>query len=86
MVLDETVKLAKQQILEDIASGVVPATVSTFGELHDYVDANEYGGLCDMMSDHRDENDDPAEWFCTFCNRVQDALHQWLVAGRGEVA
>jgi len=65
---------------------VVPPTVSTFGELHDYVDANEYGGLCDMLDQHRDENDHVTEAYWLFCNSVQDALHQWLVAGRGEVA
>lgn len=86
MLLDETVKLAQQQILADIASGVVPPTVSTFGELHDYVDANEYGGLCDMADQYRDQYDEVPESYWLFCGRVQDALHQWLVAGRGEVA
>ena len=41
------VESLKKDILEDIASGRVPATVSSFSELHDYVDANEYGGFCE---------------------------------------
>jgi len=34
---------ATAQIRADVADGKVPATVRTFAELHDYVDANEYG-------------------------------------------
>lgn len=33
---------AMTMIDADIASGQVPATVRSFSELHDYVDANEY--------------------------------------------
>ena len=34
--------------LEDLVSdGTVPRTVGSFAELHDYVDANCLGGLCD---------------------------------------
>lgn len=29
-------------IREDVAAGIVPATVGTFTDLHDYVDANSY--------------------------------------------
>ena len=36
----------KREILQDISDGIVPETVSSFSELHDYVDANEYGGFC----------------------------------------
>jgi hypothetical protein len=85
MLVDETVKMAQQQILHDIATGIVPGSVGTFGELHNYVDANEYGGLCDMMSDYRDENDDPSEAFSVFCNRVQNTLNEWLVGRAQEI-
>jgi hypothetical protein len=30
------------EVGKDIAAGWMPATVSTFSELHDYVDANDY--------------------------------------------
>lgn len=33
---------AMADIAADIAAGVVPASVATFTDLHDYVDANEY--------------------------------------------
>ena len=35
------------EIREDVASGRVPKWVGTFANLHDFVDANEYGGLCE---------------------------------------
>lgn len=72
----------KTEILEDISTGRVPATVKDFSELHDYVDANEYGGLCEngwleshLDGEMTDETHDAA-------SAVQDALHDWLVAGR----
>ena len=36
---------AWREIGEDIRKGVVPANVRSFGDLHNYVDANEYGGF-----------------------------------------
>jgi hypothetical protein len=71
------VSLAKRQILADIATGRVPATVATFGELHDYVDANEYGGLCRDDSPFRNDDDGPYG-----PNEVQERVHRWLLAGR----
>src|SRR4051812_44680105 len=35
---------AIDEVKEDIKSGLVPEKVSSFAELHDYVDANGYGG------------------------------------------
>ena len=68
----------KAEILSDIANGTVPATVATFAELHDYVDANEYGGAC--------EEDGPFGGFsveqCDFWNECQNAVDAWLKAGR----
>ena len=43
LMIEYAIERSKAEILEDIASGVVPDTVSSFSELHDYVDANEYG-------------------------------------------
>lgn len=64
----------KAEILADIESGRVPPTVSTFSELHDYVDANEYGGMCDPTQH--------ASWSNESVCAVQDIVHAWLVAGR----
>jgi len=73
--LQEAIQRAKEEISEDIAKGVVPSTVKSFSELHDYVDANEYGGAFEVEWDDSDK-------FCTFWNKVQDACDQWLKAER----
>ena len=84
--VDSAVQQAMVEIEDDIAEGTVPATVRTFAELHDYVDANCYGGLCDddgpwkflwdlhWTSDSNDVFD--------FANAVQDRVNAWLAAGR----
>lgn len=77
-----SVARAKREILEDIAAGYVPRDVASFSELHDYRDANEYGGLCED-GDHFGayawtlEETDP----CLFANKVQDAVDEWIKAG-----
>ena len=49
-IIEHAIERSKVEILEDMSSGIVPTTVSSFSELHDYVDANEYGGLCEAGS------------------------------------
>lgn len=66
---------AKREISADIAAGHVPPTVRTFSELHDYVDANYYGGAFGWPLDD-------TEAACDFWNRVQDAVDEWLREGR----
>lgn len=87
--VEETVAKVKAEVLADIADGTVPATVATYSELHDYVDANVYGGMCDDGFPERfgpryDGPDDPmvADPWMVHCNEVQDIVHAWLVAGR----
>lgn len=67
----ELVVRIQQDILEDVDAGVIPTTVSTFSELHDYVDANIYGGLCDDHAHVRTET----------VIVVQDEVDRWLAAG-----
>lgn len=89
----DSIEQAKREIMEDIASGRVPFTVSSFGRLHDYVDANCYGGLCEdgsgwdaLFPGKYAENgatDGPKhiavqELFCDAVNQVQDAVDLWL--------
>ena len=50
LIIEHAIERSKEEILADIANGRVPDTVSSFSELHDHVDANEYGGLCDSGS------------------------------------
>ena len=55
--LRKTIERMKQEILDDIEAGRVPADCPSFSSLHDYVDANCYGGFCDddemqILTDH----------------------------------
>ena len=75
------VERAKREVLDDIASGTVPPTVKTYSELHDFVDANYYGGA--FESDIPD--DGPSQdLHLAFWNRVQAEVDAWLRAGRPE--
>jgi hypothetical protein len=69
----DAVARSKREILADIESGRVPANVPDFSSLHDYVDANEYGGLCD---------DALFDDLLPIGNDVQIAVDEWLKAGR----
>lgn len=84
--LAEAIEQAKDEILRDMcevanSNGVVmPLSISSFSELHDYVDANEYGGLTDVRS-HWLNNEDPI----AHINALQDAVHTWLAEGHARV-
>lgn len=78
------------EVLADIKSGQVPATVASFSQLHDHVDANEYGGACEPDAEFpygeppdadgpRDEK--YVETVCAFWNRCQTAIDDWIKAG-----
>lgn len=41
------IELGKQQIQQEIAAGRIPPMIADFAALHDFVDANEFGGLCE---------------------------------------
>lgn len=65
----------KREILEDLGTAVsskgetMPRYVRDFATLHDYVDANEYGGLCE-------EHLFPL--LSPYANEIQGALDGWL--------
>lgn len=81
-----TVQRMKIEIMEDVDSGRVPASVSTFSQLHDYVDANEYGGFCeDKYSDlliaefgGRDEHQGMPQGTLEFIEVAQEHIDKWL--------
>ena len=70
--LTERLERAKREVLADVAAGVVPVTVASFSELHDYVDANGYGGA--FEDDAPDTNDEM--W-----DAVQCAIDDWIKSG-----
>ena len=63
--LRQVVERAKTEILADVASGTVPSTCASFSELHDYTDANGYGGAFERPFDNNETD---------FWNAVQDAV------------
>ena len=85
----DRIALAKSSIVALVAVGTIPATVATFSELHDYIDANELGALCDVstwpaMAEDEDGNADPedhAAWMAEIAT-VQDTVDAWIRAGR----
>jgi len=70
--LEQTVDRAKAEILADVASGIVPRSCASFSELHDYVDANGYGGAFE----HDFDNEETDFWNC-----VQDTVDAWIKVG-----
>ena len=72
MDLTTTIEHAKREVLADVATGIVPATCASFSELHDYVDANGYGGAFE------DDSPEP-DW--DGWNTVQSAIDAWIKAG-----
>jgi hypothetical protein len=87
--LKKTIERMKREVLDDVKSGQVPSTVKTFAELHDYVDANEYGGFCedkftDSLIEHfgglNEETGMPQEML-DFMNAAQNAIDTWIKEG-----
>jgi len=70
--LRRVVERAKAEILADVAAGTVPATCASFSELHDYTDANGYGGAFERPFDNNETD---------FWNAVQDAVDAWIKQG-----
>lgn len=83
--LNQYIAIAKSEVLKDIEAGYVPGSVTSFAELHDYVDANTYGRMCD------DDSTDPeahkffwpasSSWATDRANRLMDTIDAWLSAG-----
>ncbi len=72
--LQETIARAKREVLEACDTGEIDAqAVTGFADLHQYVDANSFGGAFDEGGHSPDDTD--------FWNSVQDALDTWIKAG-----
>ncbi|MDP4028388.1 MAG: hypothetical protein Q8P42_05410 [Gallionella sp.] len=87
--LDESIEAMKKEIIEDVKSGRVPADCPSFSALHDYVDANCYGGFCedDVMQallEHyggRDENEGMPDELMDYFNEAQNSIDRWIKEG-----
>lgn len=84
----ELAEKMKTEILSDVENGIVPATVASFSELHDYVDANLYGGTealldeIDAVAPDTDEGHSNAlAALCDLANPAMDAVDAWIKAG-----
>lgn len=88
--IEEVVARMTQEVMADVYNGRVPFDVKNFSELHDFVDANCYGGFCDdAIADPmieafggRNPDGDMPDAAVAFFNEAQDRLSNWLVAGK----
>ncbi len=76
------------EILRDVSSGIVPATVQNFSELHDYVDANCYGGteaLLEAMDAAGPDTDEAhqanLDKLSDVMNEAMEIVNAWLQNG-----
>ncbi len=87
--LNESIERMKKEILEDIKTGCVPADCSSFSSLHDYVDANCYGGFCDdnemqALIHHfggLDEEKGMPDALICHLNDAQNSIDRWIKEG-----
>jgi len=68
-----TVSRMKLEILADIMGGHVKSDIKSFSDLHNYVDANKYGGFLE-------EGYEPSPNF-TFENECQWLINSWIRDG-----
>jgi hypothetical protein len=86
---DELVRKMQLDILTCVQQNIIPSTVKSFSELHDYVDANCLGGLCDdVMAEimiqcygGRDEHEGMPQGMLDTINNAQNAIDEWIKKG-----
>ena len=77
----------KIEILADIQAGIVPVSVKDFSELHDYVDANCYGGTealldeLDAAATSDQEHTKALDTLCDLMNPAMEIINVWLANG-----
>lgn len=60
------------EIRDDVRRGVLPYLPDTFSELHSFVDANTYGGMCDENANADVSTED---WY-----GIQDVVQDWMIS------
>jgi len=91
-VLNDTIERMKQEILDDIVAGKLPVLLDSFSHLHDFVDANEYGGFCEdgfnntlrprFSSDNSGIDDGMPIGAVKYMNTAQASIDGWLILGQ----
>jgi hypothetical protein len=79
----------KQEIIDDIKAGRVPANCPSFSALNDYVDANCYGGFCEedemqALMDHFggfEEDEGMPAALIDYLNEAQNSIDRWIKEG-----
>src|SRR5450759_651537 len=87
--LNESIERMKQEIIEDIKAGRVPADCPSFSSLHDYVDANCNGGFCEenemqALMDHfggPDKDEGMSDALIGYLNDAQNSIDLWIKEG-----
>lgn len=90
--LDELTAAMKADILQRMRSGIIPVSASSFGELHDYCDANCLAGLCTdalfeaiwLSFGPLDAPDGMPDGMLALINGAQDAVNDWLASGQAK--
>lgn len=72
--VEAVVAAMKANIVVDMEEGIVPATVTSYSQLHDYVDANMYG--YEVWEDTLD-----GDALIALLNAAQTEVDAWLKAG-----
>ena len=89
--LDDVIKKMKTEIIADVMGQRVPVNVCSFSELHDFVDANCYGGFCvdngitdQLIAMHggRDADEGMPQGVHDFMNAAQAAIDAWIKGGK----
>ena len=85
---EEIADLMMAEILYDVSTGIIPRTVRSFSELHDYVDANLYGDTEKLLEQLDAAQPDTDEGHTTALNAACDLLNPaietvdaWLANG-----
>lgn len=85
---EEIAERMKSEIVDDVKAGIVPASVATFAELNNYVDANCYGGSEKLLDELDAEAPDTDEGhtealtrLCDLMNPAMEMINFWLKAG-----
>lgn len=87
--LAAVIEQMKAEIMDDVRADIVPANVASFGDLHDFADANCYGGFCDEFACNalityfggRDENEGMPDALMAYINDAQEGIDAWIKQG-----